>query len=124
MNVYKQMWAAMVQAASIPDPELPVLAKFASGEALRKLRYSLVVDLQYGFVTRGPLRIAPQSTAVSPGEVQVTDCLDDSQALKYKSDGSLKDDIPGGRHQVEATVTRAGADWKVSDLHVKETGTC
>lgn len=126
LNSYRQMMAAMVQAAATSDPNFPLLAKYATGEALVSLRYSLNADRQSGLVTKGPMHMAPQVTSVSSDgrTAKITDCLDDSQWLKYKSDGSRKDDVAGGRRRTAAEATQVDGDWKVAVLRVDGTGTC
>jgi hypothetical protein len=124
LTTYKQMWAAMVTAALTSDPASPELARFADGDALAKLRYSLSADHDNGFVTRGPLHISPQATLSSTTTASVADCLDSTQWLKYKPDGSLKDNIPGGRHRTSAEITLREGAWKVMQLNVDGAGTC
>ncbi|WTW98233.1 hypothetical protein OG216_35020 [Streptomycetaceae bacterium NBC_01309] len=124
LDAYRKMWAAMVQAAVDPDPANPELAKFATGTALQKLQYSLAVDRENGFTSKGTLHFAPQVTSVGSSSVKIFDCTDDSSWLKYKPDGTLKGDAPGGKRRTEATLTPVDATWKVSDLRVDGVGTC
>lgn len=126
LDIYRQMMAAMVQASAISDPDFPLLAKYATGEALVSLRYTLTVNRQNGLVAKGPMRMAPQVVSVSPDGTlaKLKDCLDDTQWLRYKADGTLFSDIPGGRRTTDAEVSRADGTWKVSVLRVGATGTC
>lgn len=124
LDAYRQMWAAMVQAAAVSDPEFPLLSRFAAGEALEKLRYSLASDRQNGFVTKGPLHISPRIASESGTVIVISDCLDDTRALKYRADGSLKDNVPGGRHRVDASVRLIDGVWKVAGFRVEVSGTC
>ncbi|HSA48614.1 MAG TPA: hypothetical protein VLH10_00680 [Yinghuangia sp.] len=124
MNAYRQMWAVMVQAAVTPDPANPALAQYAAGTALQKLQYSLTVDRENGFTSKGTLHFAPRVTSASDSLAQIADCTDDSQWLKYNADGTLKGNTPGGKRQVAATVARLDGTWKVTELHVDGVGTC
>ncbi|MCF2531157.1 hypothetical protein [Yinghuangia soli] len=124
MAAYRQMWAAMLTAALTSDPTFADLERFAAGEALAKLRYSLTVDQQNGLTTKGPLHISAQATLTSGTTATINDCLDDTQWLKYKADGSLKDNIPGSKHHAEAVATLADGLWKITQLRVDGAGTC
>ncbi|WP_436776773.1 hypothetical protein [Yinghuangia sp. YIM S09857] len=126
MEAYKQMMAAMVQASSTSDPDFPLLAKYATGEALVSLRYSLQANQQKGFVGKGPMRMAPRVESVSPDSllVRISDCLDDSEWLRYRQDGSPAGGAPGGRRSTTAEVIPVNGAWKVSVLRVSATGTC
>lgn len=121
---YRQMWAVMVQASVTPDPENPRLAEFATGNALRDLKLSLLVDQRNGWTSKGTLHFAPRVVSASGTEAQVEDCADDSEWLKYNVGGNLTAPAPGGKRHVEAKVTRVGEAWKVSELSVHEIGTC
>lgn len=124
MNAYRWMWSAFLTAGLTSDPEAPELARYATGQALAGLKLSLESDRRYGFTTKGPLHIDAQVASVSATAVKISDCVDDSESLKYKPDGSLKDNVPGGRRKTEATVILVDATWKVSDLRLDGLGTC
>lgn len=126
LEAYKQLLAAMAQASLTSNPDFPLLAEYAMGEALASVRYTLTVNRDNGLTAKGPLRLAPQVESVSPDRalVRIKDCLDDSQWLRYRQDGSLKDSIPGGRRSTTAEVVSVDGAWKVSVLRVSATGTC
>ncbi|UGQ13584.1 hypothetical protein LO772_08250 [Yinghuangia sp. ASG 101] len=126
MEAYKQMMAAMVQASATSDPGFPLLTKYATGEALVSLRYTLTVNRQNGLVAKGPMRMAPELVSVSPDgrTAKIKDCLDDTEWLRYQADGTPQDGLPGGRRSTDADVVLVDGAWKVSVLRVSVTGTC
>ncbi|UGQ10515.1 hypothetical protein LO772_27265 [Yinghuangia sp. ASG 101] len=126
MEAYKQLMAAVVQASATGDPDFPLLAKYATGEALVTVRSSINVYRQNALTAKGPMRMSPQVTSTSPdgASAKIKDCLDDSQWLLYKADGSVHGNAPGGRHNTDADAVRVEGAWKVSVLRIGEPGTC
>ncbi len=120
------MMAAMVQASATSDPDFPLLTKYATGEALVTLRYSLQASRLKGLVSKGPMRMAPRVESVTADGlmVRISDCVDDSEWLRYRQDGSLPGGAPGGRRSTTAEVITVDGAWKVSVLRISETETC
>jgi hypothetical protein len=79
-------------------------------------------------VTKGAPRLEPEVVRTRPADVptavDLEDCMDDTQWLQYKLDGSLKNDVPGSHHHTKATVEYVHGAWKVSKLYVDQAGTC
>ncbi|MFF3909788.1 hypothetical protein ACFYZJ_28295 [Streptomyces sp. NPDC001848] len=75
-------------------------------------------------MTKGQPKFAPVATKVGASSVVIQDCADGSHWLQYAKDGSLKDDVPGGHHRVDATVSKHGDKWLVESLYIGEVGTC
>jgi hypothetical protein len=123
--VYQDMWTQMERAGLTADWQDPQLARYASGAALHTLVSGLHRDHQQGIVIRGTIRTDPQVVAASGTKVQLTDCLDDSHWLNYRAaTGRPQNSTPGGRHLTEAVVTKASGRWTVSQLAVRQVGTC
>jgi hypothetical protein len=63
--------------------------------------------------------------ADAPNRVEVADCLDDTHWLKYKADGSLADNVPGGRSRSASAITlQSNGKWLVTEQITGAEGTC
>jgi hypothetical protein len=122
------MWQDMVAAARTSDYESPTLRRHAAGLALQLIVDSLRKDRQDGVVTLGEPALNPRvrasSPAARPTRVTIEDCGDDSNWLKYRASGELKNDVPGGRREIRAVVRNFAGVWKVVDFAVEATGSC
>jgi hypothetical protein len=129
---YTAMWQAMQSAGTTSDWKDPALAAHAGGAALATLTAGLHNASRQGMVIRGTLAIAPSVTgtvpagSVSPRQVDITDCLNDTHWLTYvRATGKLQNNVPGGHRLVTAVVTRqADGRWLVTTLIVHGEGTC
>ena len=128
LAAYRAMWADMVVAARTANYQSPSLADHASGNALALLVHGLAVNRQTGIVTRGQPTMDPKVVSVSsptnPTQVDIVDCFNDANWLRYKVSGGLQNNVPGGRHHTTATVTDTAGVWKVTELQVGAAGTC
>ena len=129
LAAYRGMWQDMVTAARTSDYQSPLLARHATGPALTQIVQSLYRDKKDGVVTKGEPILDPEVTETAldadPPRVIVEDCGDSSKWLKYRvSTGKLKDNVPGGRRHIAATVVRTEGQWKVLGIAVSEVGTC
>ncbi|KOV62868.1 hypothetical protein [Streptomyces sp. MMG1121] len=118
------MWNDTMIAARTSDAENPQLNDHAEGGALQLVRHMMREDAKQGLVTKGQPTFAPVVTKAGPATVVIQDCADGSRWLQYTKDGSLKDDMPGGHHRVDATVQKHGDRWLVESLYIGEVGTC
>jgi len=122
------MWADMVIASRTSDYQSPLLAQYASGNALALLVHGLYMNLQDGIVTKGQPELHPQVTSLSPAtnptQASISDCFDDTRWLEYKTNGALANNTPGGHHATTAIVQESAGTWKVSMLAVQASGTC
>lgn len=121
---YRAMWDDAVVAARASDAEHARLDDHAEGGALQLLRHMMRENRKQGVVTKGEPKFAPMVTKVEGSKIVIEDCADGSRWLQYAEDGSLKDDVPGGHHRVDAAVSRHGDRWLVESLYVGEVGTC
>ncbi|MBN1174816.1 MAG: hypothetical protein JXA67_21830 [Micromonosporaceae bacterium] len=122
------MWDAWVQAGKTSNPDEPALRTYTSGEALKLIVGVLATNQHNQHVSLGSVVLDPKVSEVKPPEAPtdatVTDCVNTENWLNYKASGGLVDDVPGGRHVMTATVTRADGAWKVSVFKLGRVGTC
>jgi len=126
---YVGMWRDMAEAAKTSDWKSPLLARYATGEALSVISRSVYADYRNGLVTRGAPRNHPTVISAEPSDspttVMVSDCGDSTNWLKYRKDTSeLADDTPGGRRAITAEVKKYAGGWKVSRFAVEAVGSC
>jgi hypothetical protein len=128
LSAYRAMWADMVIASRTADYQSPLLPQHASGTALSLLVRGLAKNQAQGIVVKGNPRLQPQVTSLSPlespTEATISDCVDDTHWLDYKTNGELFNSIPGGRHATMAIVMDTYGQWKVTELAVQAVGTC
>ena len=114
------MWADMVVVSRTSDYQSPSLASHASGDALAVLVHDLAKNQQAGLVTRGKLKLSPQITSLTPStnpsQATISDCVNDTHWLNYKSGGGLADKTPGALHATTALVVKENGTWKVTEL--------
>ncbi|MEU4524750.1 hypothetical protein AB0F52_39275 [Amycolatopsis sp. NPDC024027] len=127
---YLGMWGDMADAALTSDWQSPKLALNATGDALSRISRGLYADHYNGLVTKGKPVNHPMVESVeppaAPTTVDIVDCGDDSQWLKYRADtGRQADDGPSGRRHIDAKVKKAvDGSWKVVDFAIQDVGTC
>ena len=89
---------------------------------------NLVIDRDQGKVAKGDVVTNPTVTALQPPDkpthATITDCVDATNWLEYKTSGELWDNKPGGKHRTTATVKAVDGTWKVSTFNLEGTGTC
>lgn len=129
LAAYSGMWHAMAEAAVTSDWRSPKLAQYATGDALGVISRSLYTDHLNGVVTKGEPKLHPQVTSVDPPNdpttVMISDCGDSTNWLKYKTNGQLADDVPGGRRSITAEVKKQqDGSWKGTRFAVEGVGSC
>lgn len=129
LAAYSGMWHAMADAGMTSDWQSPKLARYATGDALGVISRSLYTDHLNGVVTKGEPTLHPQVTSVDPPNdpttVIVSDCGDSTNWLKYKTNGQLLNDTPGGRQWITAEIKKQqDGSWKGTRFAVEDTGTC
>ncbi len=123
LAAYRGMWADMVIASRTSDYQSPLLPQHASGAALSLLIQGLAKNQQAGIVTKGQPSFHPQVTSLTPGgsptQATITDCLNATHWLDYKSNGGPVTTFPGGRHDDYPQSPKCWtAIWKVTQLAV------
>lgn len=129
LAAYSGMWTAMTQAGLTSNYQSPKVAQYAAGDALSEIDRSLYTDHLNGVVTKGQPTINPHVTSVSPAAnpttLMISDCGNDSAWLKYKTNGQLQDNTPGGRRSITAEAQKQpDGSWKVIAFAVEGVGTC
>ncbi|WP_331773233.1 hypothetical protein OG948_58560 (plasmid) [Embleya sp. NBC_00888] len=125
LATYRNLWTAATKAAATANAEDPELRKYAHDDALAYFVGSNLENKEKGVVVKGEPGISPRVVGETGDRVTLADCVDGSHWLKYRaSDGKLADDVPGGHHQAEATVTRTTSGWRVTSLTIEGVGTC
>jgi len=129
LTAYRGMWHDFVVAGTTSDWQSPSLGQNATGVALTNMTRSLFADHSNGLVTKGEPTFTPTVTSADPQgkptKIVITDCADSTHWLKYKTDGQLENDTPGGRSLINAIVEKqSDGAWKVSDYGVHGVSSC
>ncbi|MDH6579402.1 hypothetical protein [Kitasatospora sp. MAP5-34] len=129
LAAYDAMWEDVMAAALTADYRNPRLAAHMTGQPLTLWSQTFADEQGKGLVGKGRLvwkaRVTSVSPPTAPNRVEVADCLDDTHWLKYKADGSLADDVPGGRSRSASAITlQADGKWAVSEQITGAEGTC
>jgi hypothetical protein len=124
LAAYRAMMNDLVTVAGNPNEDDPRLQGHASAGALALLRYMVRDDRRKNVVGKGSLRVDPTVVKSGAEQVVVRDCADATQWLLYTKDGKLENNVPGGRHRVDATLSKHDGVWRVERLYFDEVGTC
>lgn len=120
-------WVSASLSANYKDP---VLGQYASGDALLTLTKLLKSEHDKGAVSKGsPVvtglsfgQVVPQN---DPSEIVINSCLSDEAWLEYKAtDGSLYNNVPGGKHRTQVLAKDENGVWKIDQLAINVVGTC
>lgn len=129
-QAYLGMWQAMAQAGETSDWQSPVLAQYATGDALTTITRGLYADHYNHVVSRGAPVDHPNVTTVDPptdpATVRISDCGDSTNWLLYKEGtNQLADNSPGGRRAIVAEVKKqADGTWRVDQFAVEGLASC
>jgi hypothetical protein len=128
LEAYRGMWADMSTAGKTSDYKSPLLARHATGNALKQIVQSLYLDSKDGVVGRGEPALNPRVGSADvrkqPARVVVEDCADSTKWLRYDSKSGELADTPGGRRHISADVRGLDGSWKVVDFRVRRIGSC
>lgn len=129
LAAYQAMMQDITALAETSDYKNPRLATHMIGQPLGHWTTALADQHAKGLVSHGAPTWNPKVTKVTPPDrpnrVEVSDCLDGTHWLKYKLDGQLADDIPGGKHNSAAAITlQSNGRWLVTEQLIGEAGTC
>ncbi len=128
LAAYRGMFDDWVAIAVTGDYQNPRLARHTSGRALSLIYKGVYKDRESGLHSQGHPEISPKITAMtpqgSPDRASVSDCVDTSSWLSYRSNGEVQSDPPGGRHSVQALALKKDGVWKIDQLVIQNVGTC
>ncbi|MFC3522203.1 hypothetical protein ACFONH_23035 [Streptomonospora nanhaiensis] len=129
LAVYEGMWAVIAEQSRTTDPDYAALEPYATGQALDFASESLKARAQDGVVARGAPVHSPEADNVDAeaAAVVIRDCVDTTAWLQEDAEsGELVEESPREpiRRQAEATVSRDGQTWKVSELLLGQAGSC
>ena len=119
----------MAKAGETSDWQSPTLARYATGDALGVITRSLYTDHLNGVITKGAPKNSPTVASVDPQDdpttIMISDCGDSTNSLKYKQNGQLLNDKPGGKRSITAEVKKqADGSWRVTRFAVEGLGSC
>ncbi|WP_145908896.1 hypothetical protein [Kitasatospora viridis] len=129
LAAYNAMMQDIVALAATSDYKNPRLASHMIGQPLAQWTKTLANQQLDGVVSHGVPSWNPRVTKVSPPDrpdrVEVSDCLDGANWLRYKLDGELADHIPSGKHVSAAAITlQPDGRWMVTEQLIGAEGTC
>lgn len=126
LQAYRAMWDTVIDAAKTADPDAPALRRYATDKALARVVTALYLHHEQGQIILGTLALAPtvDTEQSNPTTIRITDCVDTSLWLVYRTTGGLVDEAPGGSHATSATVTNNNGQWLVSTLDIDGVDTC
>ena len=129
LATYTGMWGDYEKDASTANWQNPTLINDATGKALLLFDENLAVDSHHGWIGKGHAVLHPEidtlAPVANPVAASVSDCADLSNFLMYvAATGALKDNVPGGRHLVQASLVKKDGQWKVSELETGPSGSC
>jgi hypothetical protein len=120
-------WVSAGLTANYKDP---VLSQYASGDALELITKALMAEQAKGAVSKGSPSVTDLSfgqmvPSTDPTEIVINSCFSDASWLEHKAaDGSLYDDIPGGKHRTQVLAKDENGTWKIDQLAMNGVGTC
>ncbi|WP_157435799.1 hypothetical protein [Actinospica robiniae] len=120
-------WVSAARTANYKDPRL---GQYASGDALVLITKALLTEQSKGAVSKGSPTVADVSfgemvPSTNPTEIVINSCFSDAAWLEYKAtDGSLYNDVPGGKHRTQVLAEVKNGTWKIDQLALNGVGTC
>lgn len=128
LAAYGAAIADWVHAGMTADNRDPHLSDHATGQALTNLQLSLATAKSAGLHFDGTPKNDPQVKQLipptAPTQVFLVSCLDATNWISCKADGSIAETGPNGKHRVEALVAASPAGWKVTRMLIRAVGTC
>lgn len=115
---YKQFWQARFTANQVPpNPDLPALKEYATGQQLDQVIKETRGNLQNSLAFRRPGGTPPRSSVkvvnVNGDEVTVQECVvDDDVVYRYTTGEVVNATV--ATNSVEATMRRVGGVWKLA----------
>lgn len=129
LGAYSGMLNAYAVAAETNDTAHPGLTAYTKGDARKQIGLTLIgrrgrnVHVE-GRPTSNPWVESASPDLSAPTSAKVVDCIDTSNWLQHKADGSVVPGDTGGRRLQTATLDNADGSWKVNALTVGAIGSC
>jgi hypothetical protein len=129
LGAYTGMLNAYAAAAETNDTSHPGLMTYVRGEARKQLGLTLISARGRNVHGEGRPISSPWIESVTPSldaptTATVVDCVDTSNWLQHKADGSVVPGDKGGRRTYTAVLDTADGSWKVNKLTIKAIGSC
>jgi hypothetical protein len=113
---YEANWNNLIAAGDPPDPDSPVLAEHATGEALAGFRSTLASYEAEGIAFRGSYEFDARATEVTATRAVVEDCGLDQTELVVIATGEVAEDSDDVRDGIVADLVLEDDAWKVTSL--------
>ncbi|GAA0447913.1 hypothetical protein Aca07nite_73420 [Actinoplanes capillaceus] len=128
LDAYMGMQAAFAEAGKTSNPDYPGLRTYTTGSALDLFRTALAQRKKDGVLARNGTVNHPEVIEMSPTKeptkAVVQDCMDTRKGSLYKPNGDPVPQDKGGFRLALADLERIDGTWKVTDLAIREVGTC
>ena len=128
LSAYNAAIAEWVRAGTTADNHDPHLADHATDQALTNIQLSLASARSAGLHFDGTPKDDPQVKELlppdAPSQVFIVSCMDATNWISRKADGTIANTGPNGKHRVEALVADSPFGWKVTRMLVRAAGTC
>jgi hypothetical protein len=126
---YERYWRTVAESGEIPDPEHGPLSEVATGEALEIAQRLAQDALEAGERATGAPSHSAEVTEVypetDPTQFVVADCMDSNEWIVVNA--VTGEPVAGeqyGTQQVEALVEHIDDRWLVTEVVLRELGTC
>jgi hypothetical protein len=106
---------ASIVSGSPPDPDHPLLLRWATGPLLEKAQQRRRQFALEGHHLVGGYDSHPRVIELTEGRAVIEDCLLDT-APWVDASGAVVEPVLDGRRYFQTIVVRAGEQWKVSEL--------
>ncbi len=119
---YQKFWEARFNANQAPpNPDLPALAEYATGEQLDQVKAESRTNLRQGLAIRrasDPVRRSSVKVIrVADDEATLQECaVDDDVVYQYRTGEVMNADV--ATHNVEATMRRVDGVWKLASARL------
>lgn len=124
------MWAEQVKAYAQGTSDGTDLEKYATDQAVSKVRISVYKNRQAGIVFKGAPRSSPSvpyvDLSASPQQATITDCVDISAWTPVDATSGAAKSVtnPQLRFAATAAARTVGTEWKISDFSSDKTRPC
>jgi hypothetical protein len=116
---YQAFWDAVVAVGKTADWQSPLLAKHATGAALRQLQAQFRAVKAHGWIAKGTVKVSPTVTSISRSTATIQDCVDATGFGRYDPKARRWIDQPSGQPDAERVrLVLIQGTWKVAETVV------